>query len=294
MQRHSVLDNMATDPSMVRERVAMAFFARLGQPASRESFARLYVNNVFQGLYAVVEAVDADFLARTLGERTGYLFERDFIAEYRGEDLGDDPTAYRSVFQPVNHELESDAVLYPPIRDLFHEANQPVDAVWRERVERFIDLAQLVTHVAIETFLSEADGMIGGSGMTNFYLYRRLDADRHRVIVWDKDRTFAAIDSPILQGAAENILFSRALAFADLRSLYLNTLDRSARLAMADSWLEREISRATSLIDASAHDDPVKPYANDAFEAAGEFLMQFARRRPAFVIEAVERERRER
>ena len=136
--------------------------------------------------------------------------------------------------------------------------------------------------------------MLGGSGRTNFYLYRRLDADRHRIIVWDKDHAFATIDSPILQRAAENILFSRALAFPDLRSLYLDTLDRAARLAMADSWLEREISRATSLIDASAHDDPVKPYANDVFEAAGEFLMQFARRRPAFVIEAVERERRTR
>ena len=91
-----VLDNLVTDPALVRERVSMAFFARLGQPASRESFARVYINDVYQGVYALVEPVDGDFLARALGEKSGYLFERHFRQPYYGEDLGDDPTAYRS------------------------------------------------------------------------------------------------------------------------------------------------------------------------------------------------------
>ena len=37
------LDNLVTDPSMIRERVAMRFFALMGLPAPRESFARLYI-----------------------------------------------------------------------------------------------------------------------------------------------------------------------------------------------------------------------------------------------------------
>ena len=63
------LDNLVTDPALVRERVAMAFFTRLGLPASRESFGRLYINNVFQGVYAIVESIDGDFLERTLDEK---------------------------------------------------------------------------------------------------------------------------------------------------------------------------------------------------------------------------------
>ena len=159
-----VLDNLVTDPALVRERVSMAFFARLGQPAPRESFARVYINDVYEGVYAIVEPVDGDFLARALGEKSGYLFERRFRQPYYGEDLGDDPAAYRTVFEPQTHELEADAILYSPIRELFHEVNQPVDTVWRERVDRYVDLPQFVTHVAIETFLSEADGVLGYAG----------------------------------------------------------------------------------------------------------------------------------
>ena len=68
-----VLDNHWQDGSMMHERLAMAFFARMGQPASRESFCRLYINNEFQGLYSIVESVDNAYLARTLGENAGYL-----------------------------------------------------------------------------------------------------------------------------------------------------------------------------------------------------------------------------
>ena len=49
-------------------RTTMAFFERMGEPAPRQSFCRLYINNVYHGVYAIVESVDSDFLARTLDE----------------------------------------------------------------------------------------------------------------------------------------------------------------------------------------------------------------------------------
>ena len=66
-----VLDNLWQDGSFVAESTAMAFFERMGQAAPRESFCRLYINNVYHGVYAIVESVDTDFLARTLGEKDG-------------------------------------------------------------------------------------------------------------------------------------------------------------------------------------------------------------------------------
>src|SRR5215212_11268881 len=68
-----VLDNLAQDPSMVRERVAMAFLNRVGVPAPRESFCRLFINNEYQGVYAIVEEIEPPFIARTLGQDSGYL-----------------------------------------------------------------------------------------------------------------------------------------------------------------------------------------------------------------------------
>jgi spore coat protein CotH len=289
-----VLDNLVTDPALIRERVSMQLFSRLGQPAPREAFARVFINDAYEGIFAIVEPVDGDFLARVAGEKSGYLFERRFLQSYYGEDLGEDPAAYRTVFEPRTHELDADTVLYSPIRELFREVNQPVDTVWRERVGRYVDLRQFVTHVAIETFLSESDGILGFAGMANFYLYRGPVGDQHRLIVWDKDRTFAAIDSPILLRADENRLFSRALAFSDLRSLYLDVLEQCARLAATDGWLEGEIARLAALVDSAAREDRRKPHDDEARLRDVEFLRQFARQRPQFVLQDVAQARRRR
>ena len=94
-----ILDNLTQDPSGVRESVAMRMFARMGVPGPRESFARLYVNDQLIGLYAIVESVDKDLLARVYGtvegnvQNDGYLFEYNYVVgspwrfEYLGQDL---------------------------------------------------------------------------------------------------------------------------------------------------------------------------------------------------------------
>ena len=202
---------------MMHERLAMAMFARLGQAAPRESYCRLFINNEYQGLYAIVESVDNSFLARTLGEDTGYLFSYQHRGPFYGEYLGDELDPYKLLFEPQNHEREADSALYDPIRVLFREVNQPEDAVWRDRVDQTIDLAQFVTQAAIESFLAEEDGLIGVNGMNNFYLYRLSGTNRHRFIPWDKDSSFLLLGFPILTRMEQNVVLQKAMGYADLR-----------------------------------------------------------------------------
>jgi spore coat protein CotH len=286
-----VLDNVLKDPSLIRERTSMAFITRMGHPAPRESFARVYINGAYEGLYTVVEAVDARFLARELGDGLGYLFELKFTNEFRAEDLGDDYGVYKQRFEARTHRLEPDSTLYAPIQALFHEANQNVDGTWRERVSWFIDLPQLVTYVAIETFLGEVDGFLGYAGMANFYLHRPVATNVHRLIAWDRDSTFQDIESDIFFRADENVLFRRAMLFPDLRSLYLDVLTDCARSAERERFLETEIQRADQLVRAAVAEDVSKPFSNDEYDRAVAHLRDFARRRPGVVLNAVARAR---
>ena len=284
-----VLDNLWQHGSFVAESTAMAFFDRAGQPAPRESFCRLYINNAYHGVYAIVESVDNDFLARTIAENAGYLFSYQLQEPFYADDLGDDLAEYKRRFQPQNHELESDAILYAPIRDLFREVNHPDDGVWRDRVEQYVDLRQFVTHVAIENFLAEDDGILGTYSMNNFYLYRHAGTSRHRLIVWDKDSTFAFPEFPLFRNAEQNVLFRRAMAYRDLFELYLEVLERCASLAAEDDWLEREITRAAALVAPHVRTDPRKPFSNEEFDAAVIDLQRFAKQRPSFVLKEVQR-----
>jgi spore coat protein H len=286
-----VLDNVLNDASQIRERISMGFIDHMGQPASRESVGRLYINNAYQGFYTFVEAVDASYLARTLGENAGYLFDYHFTTGFYGEDLGDDLQAYKLHFEPQTHRLDPDTILYSPIRDLFREINHDVDAAWRDRVGEYIDLPQFVTYLAIETFLSEDDGFLGTAGMANFYLYRPSDRNAHRLLPWDRDTALQQIDSPIFNRVENNVLARRALAFADLRSLYLDVLEQCARAAADDRWLEREVDRVSGLVKDVVHEDAFKTISNEQFDEGIAFLLNFAAQRPGYVLAEVAKAR---
>jgi len=287
--RSLVLDNLWRDPAMVREQVAMTFFARLGQPAPREAFCRLFINHVLQGVYALVEPIDPPFVARTVDEGLGYLYEYHFVTPFYGDFLGEDLEAYRPRFEPQSHEAESTEALYGPIRDMLRVVNQADAATWESQVDPLLDLSAFVTHVAIEAFLAENDGVLGGAGMANFYLYRLSNSARHRLLVWDKDTTFSDVRFTALTRADENVIFRRALAVPRLRTLYLQVLEDCARAAAADGWLEGEVNRALTQIDAAAREDSRKPFSNEEFDAAAAFVRDFARARPTFVLQEVAR-----
>ena len=135
-------------------------------------------------------------------------------------------------------------------------------------MEQYLDLRQFMTHVAMENFLAEDDGILGAYSMNNFYLYRDANTSRHRLIVWDKDSTFAFPEFTIFRNAEENVVFRRAIAYRDLFDLYLEVLERCAIATAEDDWMEREILRAAALVAPHVRADVRKPFSSEEFEQA--------------------------
>jgi hypothetical protein len=122
------------------------------------------------------------------------------------------------------------------------------------------------------------------------------------MIPWDKSEAFRdGPEYPIFHNLYDvpdqvrNRLVIRALAYEDLRNLYLDTLLQAAQSAAeviptmppaepdARGWLEREIDREYEQIKVAALSDTDKPYSNDDFNAAYQALKVFAQQRSAFV-----------
>lgn len=284
-----MLDNLWQDATLVRESVTMALFTKLGQPAPREAYTRLFINDVYQGLYTTVEAIDADFLSREFGDAGGYVFEYQWQSPFAGEFLGQSLDPYKARFKPESHELEDDTSLYSPLYDLFLEVNKPASPTWRDSVERYLDVPGFLTHVGIETFVSELDGLLGFWAMNNFYVYRPTGSTRHSFLPWDRDSSFQAIDSSVMLRADENVLFRRLLEYPDLRTFYLQVLETCAGVASENGWLEHEVVTRADLIRAAAYTDSRKSYTNEEFEGGIAFLQTFARTRPGVVLAEVER-----
>ncbi len=135
-----VLDNLVQDPSFIHESTAMTFLRAMGISAPRESFAVLYVNNTYVGVYALVEDINEVSLPRFVGENTGYLFEYRWNFDYHFEYLGSDLTAYAPLFEPRTRETESPQALYGPIEAMIRTMNDVSDQDFVSAVSQYLDL----------------------------------------------------------------------------------------------------------------------------------------------------------
>lgn len=295
-----ILRNNTQDSSNMRERISMLLFRRLGLLASREAHTKLYVNNVYVGVYTIVESVDKDFLKRNVGEDGGYLYKYDYPTEaqrYYFEDWGSNPSAYVPLpFKPETHEDDPRPEF---IVQLAQTINQTSDAMFRTAIAEYLDLTKFIRHVAVEVFLADYDGFLGDFGMNNFYLYRFQDKKLFSLIAWDKSQAFSSPTFSIwhnirgVNGSQMNRLMARALASRDLYDLYLDTLLECIRSVSEPGatdtrgWMLREIDRENTQIRDAVLLDPEKNYTNEQFDGEVSKLREFAQQRGGFVTAEV-------
>jgi len=277
--RSLVLDNLVTDPSMIRESSAMALMRRVGVAAPREAPARVFVNGDYAGLYMIVEPVDTVFAQKAF-EQPGLLFEYRWTYPFFATFPGDGLDAYATLFESRSLGVHSTAELYTPMRELFRTINDTPQGEFAQ-VDRYLDLASVIRTLGASTFMAEWDGVFGYDGMNNFYLYRM--GEQATLIPWDRDQAFHAVNYPLLAGALENVIGRRMLQEPELRAAYVQAVTAAMAAAEGDGWLEREFTRQYALIHDAAVADTLKLATNEAFEQAFAELVAFARTRPSFV-----------
>jgi spore coat protein CotH len=292
-----VLDNLTQDPSGVKESVTMRLFARLGIPAPRESFTRLYVNNELIGLYASIESVDKDLLARVFGtidgnvQNDGYLFEYNYIlgSPWRFEYLGSDLEAYAARFDPKTHESKSAVDKWGPIEELVRLVNDTPSSSLPSVLDSRLDIGAFLRYVAAQNFVAQNDGFLGYDGMNNFYFYRLEDRTVHVFIAWDEDNAFLQPDFGITMRHDENVLMRKVMETSAWRLQYFTSLQDAANSAaqvndgQTEGWLLAEMRRQLDLVAEPMREDPSKPYSNDDHAAARAALVDFPTARIGYV-----------
>ena len=278
----------------MHERLAMAFFRKLGIAAPRESHTRLYVNDRYAGVYTIVEAVDHGFLRSNFGDDNGHLYSYEYVAPWVFDYRGPDVSKYSPLpYKPEDHLIDLDPA---PIEAMVRTINQAPDAQFSAALSEYIDLDAFFKELAAENFVAEQDGIIGNYALNNHYLYRFHNSLRSIFIPWDKSNAFWAADWDILHNFTTNVLTSRALSVApDLMAVYRNSLLQAADSAGGDGgWLEQEILKEYRQIRQGVYEDNLKlcdqgatgtlhSCSNAEFEAEVARLIQFARQRSDFV-----------
>jgi hypothetical protein len=261
-----VIDNLTTDTSMLRERLSFLVFEAMGIAAPHNAFARLSVNGEYWGLFALVEPVSKPFLEARLGEKSGTLFDYEWIFPYDFSWLGSDPSAYLPApFQPETNEDK------PEVADglvAFIEAiNYTRDADFVPALGSWLDVDRFLTHVAVENAIAEGDGVVGKQGLNNFYLYEYGAKNRFVFIPWDKDSTFRDGSWPLYFNLDQNMLTRRLTADPAKRQFYADAVLRAVTTYVNPRWLTPQLEVAYQQIRSAALADTRKPFTNELFEA---------------------------
>ncbi|MBI3679299.1 MAG: CotH kinase family protein [Acidobacteria bacterium] len=284
------LKNLVQDASMLQDRLGMLVLARAGVPTPRVAHARLFVNGEYAGVYSLTESIDKDFLKRTWGENNGYLYKFEVPPQpWHFDYLGPDPSRYSPVpFEPKTHEKDPDPA---PLAAMMRAISLSPDAEFVSAVSEYLDLRRYVIQVAVETFLSDVDGILSPN---NFYLYRFERRKRSAFIAWDKDMAFGWPENTIWLQTEENVLMRRCLRVPELRRLFFETLHLAAAITGTHGgWLFQEAARAYEQIRPSVLEDRMKicpngqnvmaSCTNERFEAAVASLARFIELRGEYV-----------
>jgi hypothetical protein len=239
------LNNMRQDRSFVHEWLAYLVFREHGLPAPRSGYVRLFVNDELYGLYANVESVDDEFLARNYADPSGNLYEGEFGTDLREEDLWD--------FEKDEGAGEARDDLLA----LIQQANQPGDGIFFAD-DTLLDTERFLAFVAAEAATGHWDGYHKAH---NYRIYHEPAADTWTWIPWGTDQAWER-DITALSGTGLLIekCFDEPSCLAEYTRVAAEVLDTYDSLDLAG-----EVERVAGLVDAAALEDPRKPYEYEKY-----------------------------
>ena len=159
------LNNMAQDPSRIRELLAYTLHRAAGVPASRSGFTFVTLNGEDYGLYSNIETYDDVSLGKLLGE-TQHLYEGSYDAGFGADLLPGHETAFE-----VDEGDETDR---SDLTALIAAAGRS-DGAFSDNVAAFADLAEMTRMWAVENYAGHWDSYSVAAGNpllpNNYYLH---------------------------------------------------------------------------------------------------------------------------
>lgn len=200
------LSNAWSDPSFVREKPYYEMAAAIGLAAARSSFAALYINGEYWGLYILGEIVNGDFLKSHFakGDDGGNLYK----ATEPGANLaylGENPAAYRNTFSKESNEEADD---WTDLIELARVFEQTPIAELSTKLDKLIDVDSFLTALALDNMTVNLDSYVGMA--QNYYLYRRPSDQRWAWIPWDPSLAFGAHSQGLTVQQMKNLVLEWA------------------------------------------------------------------------------------
>ena len=234
------LNNMVEDPTFLRETLGYALYRTLDVPAPMTGYAEVYVNDVYYGLYLVVETVDEDFLADRFEDATGGLYEGEFGCDLYPDDV-------EGFDRDAGHDKERTA-----LRNIAETVDSEGAQIFGDP-EGPLETSEFLAYLAISQLIGDFDGYRHGH---NYRIYHEPSRGKWLFFPWGIDRVFdRALDIYDSDGRLAR------LCFADhaCQLAYLRAVEQAVDAFRAFGF-EARMDVLAGLVDAPMRRDVRKPH----------------------------------
>lgn len=267
-----VLNNAFKDPSFLREKLMLDFIEAHGIVGPRATFARLFVNNEYRGLYTVIEDVGKPFCEDHFGNKGGNLFKGDPHGDLRWK--GPDQALYQGDYELKTNETAND---WSDLIGLINALNNTPVAQLVDSLSQHLDMDSWFSYWAAHNLFVNLDSYVGSGH--NFYLYHNTDTDKFEWITWDVNEAFGNFNMGLSLDQIKNLPFTHIPNPQQNRPIMSRLLPIvSMKQALADKLcvllqdftnakMDGRIDSLANLIRPAVYEDTYKFFSNQLFES---------------------------
>lgn len=240
------------DPTMLREKLSYDICRDMGLFSLRTAFAKVYINDIYWGLYTIVEGKD---------EMYKQVFDNRDMDAVESIDFGDmcfisnNPDDYSigdEMFgAPYLLENGDPNIAWPRFAEMLDKANNTPNDQYMDVVPTYLNIVDFFKYQAFNVYLMNMDSYIAFRG-NQIYVYD-LSLGKWQVTPWDFNASFGMWDtnneSPteydmIPSSITDGCIASKLNEVPELKQYYLdafcllNTIvgDTTAYFAKIDAW----------------------------------------------------------
>jgi hypothetical protein len=187
------LNNALWDPSCMRDVIAYNILRFEGVAASRTSYAKVYINDQYWGLYIVAEQIDKTFLKQAFGDNDGNLYK--CIGWSHLTYVSDSKDDYKQSIELKTNETQDDWTNFIDFVRYLNKIDIS-DEEYRTVFPEKFDIPHYLKILAVDILINNWDSYYDHG--RNYYIYDNPVNNKMTWIPWDYNLSFSATPINIL------------------------------------------------------------------------------------------------
>ena len=259
------LNNNLFTPTGIRSKLAYDIMDRMGVAAPRESFAKVYVNNSYRGIYSIVEQIDKTFVKSNFTpDSIGYLHKAYGLSfDYNTGAY----TTYEDMRWAAPLKTKKNEDNYQPLQDFIITATNTPASNYQNVMDNEFDTDGFIKQTAVTMIIDDRDHYCWSAW--NFYMYLDPDQNKWFMIPWDYDLSFSIlpqITDPVTFGSNCYLTQRMIDEIPEYKNQYFQSLCDVINEGMDSTWVMNRIDELADLLRDEVEADPYNTLDGNSFD----------------------------